>query len=426
LTWDGRRWAEDETGAVVRMVKETQAAFYRQADEQVAALGGDAGRKAEREEAVLALKHAVKWEDAHRIANCVEMVKSEPGVPALPADLDRDPFAFNVSNGTLDLRTGRLRPHRREDLITKLAPVAFDPDAACPLWQKFLNRIMDGNADLITYLRRVVGYGLTGDVSEQVLWFFHGAGANGKSTFLLTVLALLGDYAMQAVAELLMAKVSESHPTERADLFGRRFVATIETEEGKRLAEALMKQLTGGDRIRARRMRKDFFEFSPTHKIVLAANHKPVIRGTDRGVWRRIKLVPFTVTIPDAEKDKDLPEKLKAELPGILAWAVRGCLDWQKFGLGEPEEVRAATDAYRAEQDTIAAFIGECLFVHPSAKAKAAALFDEYVKWSGDRLMTQTEFGKRFSARGFERKKGASGWFYHGVGISAGQGGDGL
>ena len=197
------------------------------------------------------LHHGLKWEDARAIARCLELAKSEPGVPLLPEELDRDPFLLNVLNGTLDLRNGHLRPHRREDLLTKLAPVSYCLRATCPLWLKFLDRIMDGNQALITYLQRVVGYGLTGDVSEQCLWFFHGAGANGKSTFLTTLLAMLGDYGMQAVSDLLMVKSHESHPTERADLLGKRFVATIETEEAKRMAEALMKQMTGGDKVRA-------------------------------------------------------------------------------------------------------------------------------------------------------------------------------
>jgi putative DNA primase/helicase len=264
-----------------------------------------------------------------------------------------------------------------------------------------------------------VGHGLTGDVSEQALWFFYGTGANGKSTFLATILALLGDYAMQAVSDLLMVKHHESHPTERADLFGKRFVATIETEEGKRIAEALMKQMTGGDKVRARKCFKDFFEFDATHKIVLAANHKPTIKGTDHANWRRIKLVPFTVTIPDEEKDKELPQKLKNELPGILAWAVRGCLDWQKYGLGEPEEIKAATDKYRVEQDSVEGFIKECCAIHPEFRVKASTLFGAYETWSGDKLMTLRAFGDRLREKRFESKRGHGGaYFWHGIALS--------
>src|SRR5262249_26561535 len=267
---------------------------------------------------------------------------------------------------------------------------------------RFLDRVMDGNASLMDYLQRVAGYCLTGDVSEQCMWFLYGTGCNGKSTFVGTIRDLMGDYGAQLVAELLMVKTHEAHPTERADLFGKRFVATIETEEGKRLAEALMKQLTGGDNIRARRMRQDFFEFTPTHKLWLVANHKPVIRGTDHAVWRRIKMIPFSVTIPDEEKDPGLPNKLKAELPGILAWAGQGCLAWQRNGLGEPDEVRQATADYQAEQDTLAGFMAECCRFNPQFQIRASALYDAYVTWSGDKLTSSIAFGRRLREKGYE------------------------
>jgi P4 family phage/plasmid primase-like protien len=418
LVWDGRRWAEDQTAEVVRRVKETQGSLYRWAAEEIVRLDRieDKAERAKRAATLNAvLAHALKWEDARAISRCLELAKSESGVPAVPGDMDKNPWLLNVQNGTLDLRTGQLRPHRREDLITRLAPVVYDPMARCPLWERSLGRWMDDNGDLTIYLQRVVGYGLTGDVSEQSLWFLHGDGSNGKSTFLMTLLAMLGDYAMQAVADLLMVKHHESHPTERADLFGKRFVATIETEEGRRMAEALMKQLTGGDKVRARKMRKDFFEFEPTHKIVLAANHKPQVRGADHAVWRRIKLVPFTVTIPPEEKDKALPGKLRAELPGILAWAVRGCLDWQRYGLAEPNEVRQATRSYQREQDVICTFVSECCNLRTEAKVKVSALFEAYGKWSGDKFTTQPAFNERMRAMGFEAKRSATGYLWHGL-----------
>ncbi len=227
IVWDRQRWAEDQTGEAVRRVKETQGSLFKWAEtklKELAEQGGDEDEDDERKAKIKQLRsllaHLLKWEDTRAISRCLESARSEPGVPVLPEDLDRDPFALNVLNGTIDLRTGQLRPHRREDLLTKLAPVAYDPDATCPLWDRSLNRWTDGNKDLIGYLQRVTGYGLTADVSEQSLWFFHGSGANGKSTFLGTVLAMLGDYGMQAVSDLLMVKHHESHPPERADLFG--------------------------------------------------------------------------------------------------------------------------------------------------------------------------------------------------------------
>jgi putative DNA primase/helicase len=424
LEWDGRRWAQDQVGGAVRRVKDTQAAFYREVAEQVRQLGDvgdDRTKRARLEDLTARLKHALRWEDAKRIAACLELARSE--VPVLPAQLDADPMLLNVLNGTIDLRTGELRGHRLEDRLTKLAPVEYDPGRGCPLWLRFLERIMGGNVALIDYLQRVVGYALTGDVSEQALWFFHGGGANGKSTFLATVLALLGDYGMQAVSDLLMAKRHEAHSTERADLFGKRFVATIETEEGKRLAEALMKQMTGGDRVRARKLYQDFFEFEPTHKIFLAANHRPAVLGADHAVWRRIKLVPFAVTIPEAEKDPHLGEKLQAELPGILRWAVDGCLGWQRGGLREPKEVREATEAYQAEQDLVAGFLGACCFVNAQARVKVSALYDAYAEWSGDKVMSQRSFNDRLKSRGHTNKRGHGGaYFWHGIGLAGGAG----
>jgi putative DNA primase/helicase len=419
--FDGKRWAEDDTGAALRLVKETQAGLYQWTAECIGKLGDvgdDEARKEELAALTKVLKHCLKWEDARRINACLQLATSEPGIPVLPPELDRDPWVLNVLNGTIELRTGKLREHRREDLITKLAPVTFDPHALCPLWMKSLRRWMDNSEELVTYLQRAIGYSLSGDVGEQCLFFLHGSGANGKSTLLGTLKAMLGGYGYQAVPELLMAKNTEAHPTERADLFGRRFVCTIETDEGKWIAEALMKQLTGGDPVTARKMRQDFFEFDMHAKIFLAANHKPQVKGTDYAVWRRIKLVPFVVTIPDSEKDKNLLAKLKTEWPGILAWAVRGCLDWQREGLAEPDEVRDATNQYRAEQDSIQGFLDECCFVHDTVKARSSILFDAYQKWSGDKVMTPPTFRKRLKEKGYDSKKGAQGYaFFLGVGL---------
>jgi P4 family phage/plasmid primase-like protien len=412
LVWDGARWAEDNTGEVVRRVKDVAREFFL----EISAKMEKETDAEQRTKLLKVLKHAIKWHDARTISRCLDMARSEHGVPVLPADLDRDPWLLNVANGTLDLRTSTLRPHNRNDLLTKITRIDFDEKATCPLWLKFLERILGGNRDLVDYLQRVIGYTLTGDVREQCLWFFHGGGANGKSTFLLMIKELLGDYGMQAVSDLLMVKNHEAHPTERADLVGKRFVATIETEEGKRMAEAFVKQLTGGESVRARKMRQDFFEFLPTHKIFLAANHKPIVRGSDLGAWRRIKLIPFTVTIPDGEKDKTLLDKLKGELPGILAWAVRGCLEWQRFGLEEPKEVQAAIQEYRAEQDAVQQFLDECCILEKSAKTIVSALFKAFQVWSGDKHMTRPEFGKRLQEKGFEAVKGSQG-YHRWVGI---------
>ncbi len=280
----------------------------------------------------------------------------------------------------------------------------FDAEATCPLWLQFLDRIFASNASLIQFVQRVCGICLTGDASEQILLVYHGVGANGKSVLLNTQLAMMGlDYAMQAPPDLLMAKSQDSHPTERADLFGKRLVCSIETEDGRRLAESLVKSLTGGDRIRARRMHEDFWEFTPSHKLILACNHRPVIRGTDYGIWRRIRLIPFNVVIPAEEQDKNLAAKLAAELQGILAWAVQGCMDWQRHGLSEPAEVVDATASYRVEQDALAEFISQRCTLDPDTYDRACRLFAAYSSWIGDKSITQRRFGKAMTERGFER-----------------------
>jgi putative DNA primase/helicase len=426
FVWDDRRWREDDTAEVVRRIKETQAHLCAQclAEMQDLIRQGGEGPSKRLAELNALLKHSLKWEATRIIGYCEQSMQSEPGVPILPQQLDADLFLFNVVNGTLDLRSGQLRPHRREDLISKLARVHYVPGAECPLWRKFLDRILGQDKDLIEYVQRVVGHTLTGDVSEQSLWFLFGSGANGKSTFLSLLLALFGDYGLQAVSELLMQRANETHPTERADLLGKRLAATIETDEGKRLAESLLKQLTGGDAVRARRMRQDFFQFDPTHKLFLAANHRPKVRGTDLAIWRRIKLIPFTVTITEEEKDRHLLRKLKGELSGVLNWALEGCLAWQRSGLSEPEVVRQATDQYRAESDALGAFIAECCTVHPEVRVQSSTLFEAYRNWSGDREMNANDFASHMEAKGYKRRRGHGGWvFWHGIGLP-GEGGD--
>ncbi len=392
LCWDGTRWKIDDQGAVDQLGKKTIMAIHATA----AATPDDALR--------MALgKFATASESAARRAAMLKLAQSEPGIPILPAELDKNPWLLNCINGTLDLKTGELRAHDRADLISKLCPTLYDKAVKCPIWLRFIADITAGDIALQTYLQKAVGCSLTGDVREHVLFFLFGIGANGKSTFINNVQDTLGpDYAMKAPPDLLMVKTNESHPTERFDLFGKRFVACIEAADGKRLAESLVKEMTGGDKIRARRMREDFSEFPPTHKIWLAANHKPVIRGTDVGIWRRIKLIPFTVVIPPERQDKVLPEKLKAEFSGILNWAIQGCQLWQSAGLAEPDVVSAATGQYRQQQDVFARFLDECCIVESTVRARAGDLLAAYRKWSGDDRMSQRRLGEMLTDRGFD------------------------
>ncbi|MDY0168497.1 MAG: phage/plasmid primase, P4 family [Thermoguttaceae bacterium] len=406
LSWDGRRWRIDDAGAVEAMAKDTARGVLAEA----AAEHDDTRRKA-------LVSFARSAESAVRRAAMLRLARSETGVPVLPAELDRDPWLLTAENGTIDLRTGTLRDHSPCDNITKLAPVEFHPEADAPTWLDFRAGIFGGCSAIDQFVQRLAGYCLTGIVRDQVLPIFWGTGANGKSTLINALLAMLGeDYGMKAVAELLMARRDNEHPTERADLHGKRLVAAVETGEGRRLAESVVKELTGGDRIRARRMREDYWEFTASHKIILATNHKPEVRGTDHAIWRRLRLVPFTVCIPDVEQDKALPEKLHAELPGIFAWAVQGCLAWQRHGLGEPEEVRAATAAYRSDQDTLGRFLAECCMVDASCRVRASDLLAEYQNWSSDVRMTQRRFGTAMTERGFTRVR-SSGIWYEGIGL---------
>jgi len=405
--WTGKQWGHDEGGAVVRMAKKTVKAIFHEAAE--------ATSKEAIEEVA---KWALKSQGDARITAMIHLAQSE--VPISPTEFDQNPWLFNVANGAINLKTGKLQPHRREDFLTKMAPTSHDEKAACPLFMSFLSDIMGGNQDMMEFLQRAAGYNLTADISEQKVVMAYGGGANGKSTLITTLLRLMGDYAKQAAPDLLLAKKGETHPTELADLLGCRFVAGIEVDEGRRLAEALVKQMTGGDRMKARFMRQDFFEFDPTHKLWLAVNHKPAVRGTDHAMWRRICLVPFTVTITDDKKDKDLPAKLQAELPGILNWALAGCQAWQQGGLRPPDEVKNATNIYRDEMDILAVWLGDCCVVTPAARASAGDLYASYTEWcdrGGEQSLPQRTFGLRLAERGFEQQKSGSTRYWKRVGL---------
>ncbi len=396
LVWDGARWKVDDNGHVRRLAKDTIRTIYAEAGD---AVDDQARNKLAR--------HAMSSEAQRSIEAMIALAQSE--VPASPDELDADPWLLNAENGTVDLRTGELREHRREDLLTKIAGAEYRPDAPATAWAAFLGRVLPGE-ELRAFVQRAAGYSVTGDTSEQCLFINHGGGDNGKSTYQEALAEALGDYAMRAPTEMLMVKRGGGIPNDVARLKGSRFVAASETEEGRRLAESLVKDLTGQDTITARFMRAEFFDFKPSHKLWLSTNHKPEIRGTDHAIWRRIRLVPWSVTIPPAEKDMQLPEKLRRELAGVLAWAVRGCLDWQRGGLGESEEVRQATQDYRIEMDVLAAFMDECCLVAPGVQAKFSDLYAEYGRWcevSGEKAEKKRAFGMLLKERGFEPDNGA-------------------
>ena len=353
--------------------------------------------------------HARKCESQHRRRSMIDLAKSEPGIGIVPDDLDADPWAFNCLNGTLDLRTGELRDHDPADLITKRAPVVYKPDAEASRFDKFLREIFDSDDDLIGFMQRFFGLCLTGDISEQVLPICYGEGANGKSTLLETVSAVLGDYACDAAPDLLTVKRHSEHPTQLADLFGRRLVIASETEESRRLRVQLVKRLTGDRTVKARLMRQDYFEFPRTFKVVMVTNNKPVIRETSHAIWRRIRLVPFNVIIADEDQDKDLPRKLWAERAGILRWLVRGCLAWQQDGtLGSAPEIETATRQYRDEQDMLGPFLEDRCTTGPDVWVSRSAIWTAYTEWakaSGERYpLDRVGFYERIRARGIQEK----------------------
>jgi len=409
LHWDSARWAADDTGRVHQLAKRTVAAMYAEAA---------ADEDNERRKALA--KHAAKSEGEARINAIVSLARSEPTIPVRPQELDADPWLFNLANGTLDLKTGTLRPHRRRDLITKIAACDYDASAGCPAWEAFMDRILGGNADLVAFLRRAAGYVLTGDTSEHALFVLYGSGANGKSTFMNVLLHLLGDYGQKAAADLFMARRRDQHPTGIADLQGARLVAGAETEDGQLLAEGLMKDLTGGDRVRARHLYTKNFEFVPAFKLFLATNHRPVVRDPSHAMWRRIRLVPFTITIPPGEQDKHLFERLRDESPGILAWAVRGCLEWQAQGLGTAPDVEAATAQYRAESDTLGEFLDECCTVAPDARVAKDHLFKRYTEWAEanrESRLSKRGFGGQLVGRGITEGRSNTVRWWQGIGL---------
>ena len=386
LVWDRRRWWPDENESVIRLAKQTLQDMY-QATLRIPDL--DLRKRV--------IAHLLRSEAEKRLRSMISLAKSEPAIAVTAKDLDRDPMLLNCQNGTINLATGVLQAHRREDLITKLVPVEYLPEAKSPVFEAFLSRAMANNGDLIRYLQRAIGYALTASIVEEAIFFLFGPGANGKTTFLEAIRKILGDYAGQVPIETLMKKQSDAGiPNDIAMLNGWRFVTSSETEEGHKLASSKIKYLTSNAPIQARFLHREFFRFLPSHKIFMDTNHKPEVRGDDDGIWRRIKTIPFTVTVPRAERDPELGEKLARELPGILAWAVRGCLDWHEQGLAEPKDVSLATSAYRGEMDTGAIFLLECCELGLGFQEPTRDLYRAYLGWcdeTGEQPISTKAFG---------------------------------
>lgn len=346
---------------------------------------------------------------AKTIAAVEKLAKSDRRLAATVEQWDEDIFQLGTPNGTVELQTGELRAPDPSDYITRLTAVSPAPiGTQCPLWLAFLTKVMDGNLDMVDYLQRVAGYALTGSTQEHCLWFAYGTGRNGKGVFINTLTKILGDYSAVASVETFVDTKNPQHSTDLAMLRGARLVTAQETEEGRRWAEAKIKGLTGGDPITARFMRQDFFTYDPNFKILIAGNHKPGLRAVDEAMKARMRFVPFKVTIAEDERDAELAEKLKAEWPAILRWAIEGCLEWQEGGLRTPLLVREATDEYMAEEDAFLIWLEEWCVREKGAHETNEALFKSWKSWAdaaGEMAGSQKRFSQTMQAHGFSSGK---------------------
>lgn len=409
--WTGTRWAVDTRNDVTNLAKVT-----------VRGLRIPDTAYGQKEKLKAWFDYLARSQNAGGIAALLRLASSEPGVAMDEPDFDRDPWRLNCANVTVDLRTGRTYDPRPTDYITHQIPVAYDPEAPCPRWNAFLHRVLGGDADLVRFVRLAVGYSLTGVTDEQCVFFLYGTGRNGKSTFIETLQALFGSYSVKLPMETFLVRKNEGVNWNLADLFGRRLAVASEIEQGRRLAEAVVKDLSGSDTISAQRKHQDPFQFVPETKLWMYGNHKPILVGAEEGIKRRIKLIPFTQTIPPAEVDRQLGRKLRDELPGILAQAVRDCLQWQAQGLDAPLAVTDATAAYFSEMDILAPFLTSTCVLDPNARVAHKELYAAYGQWAEENNirmpLTGPQFTKALNERGLFSKAGAGNVVtWHGIGL---------
>ncbi|MGM2787488.1 phage/plasmid primase, P4 family [Bacillus cereus group sp. Bce018] len=403
LIWNGKNWHEDSKRQIEAITAKTLRAIY-----------GEAKATEDKYQSKLLHDWAKKCERRSIRINSILDVR--PMVSVKKKELDAHNFLFNCDNGVIDLKTGELLPHDRDLLLTKISPIKYDRNAECPNWKAFLESIFKTPAgepdhELINYLQKAIGYSLTGVTKEQVMFFLFGNGRNGKSTFINIIQDLLGDYGRQTNSDTFLKKRNDSGiNNDVARLDGARFVSAVESEEGQQLSEALVKQITGGEKMSARFLRQEYFEFTPEFKVFFTTNHKPIVKGSDEGIWRRIMLIPFTVTIPKDKIDYNLPDKLAKEMPGILRWAVEGCMKWQAEGLRAPEAVKVANAEYREDMDILGPFIDENCVLHSNAKVEAKVLYENYTKWcyqNNELDLKNRAFYRQLEVRGYKKEKGA-------------------
>ncbi len=403
LIYDGRRWCHDRADEVQRYAVRT-----------LRALQAAAARLEDKERVRALTLHALRSEQGRRPDFMLERARSAQEVRNLivPAEqLDANPDLLNVANGTVDLRTGKLRPHDPADLITKISPIPIDPECPTPIWDNFIKTVSADDPALVEFKRTLYGYAATGNTSEQMLFIAHGNGANGKTTELETIAEALGDYAATAAFDTFAGRTGQTQRFGLAHLQGARFVRASEGDDGARLSEGLVKLATGGEKIPAEFKGKDQFFFQPQFTPFLITNHLPIIQGNDDGIWRRVQDVPYRVTIPPEKQDKNLRAKLAAELPGILAWIVRGASDWYREGLKIPDAITQANEAYRTEMDHLGRFLGEVTTTKAGASIRSSDLYAAYGKWCAIEDLvpvTQVKFSKELKGRGFKPKRGST------------------
>ncbi len=388
LTWDGKRWLDDNSTLVLRLGKKYAESLW--------GIHAKLSRtKVSRDQLEKLRTFCRRTNERRRILDFIALATADERVVSSPDELNKNPTLLNCQNGTLNLETGKLSPHNPADRITQLAGVAYDENADCPEWLKTLDLIFDGDEQLVTYLQRLCGYMLSGLTGAHIMPIAYGHGSNGKSTVTGVLTELLGDYCGIVEADLILPKKQNAHPNEKKQLFQKRFCPITEADEGSSLAEAKVKALTGGDDINTRGCFEDFWTFKPTHKFWMSTNHKPRIKGTDKGIWRRIRLIPFTVDIESkVTKRDDMHKWLVAnEGPGILAWAARGFRDYRELGFAEPDAVKQATNEYRNDEDEIGRWLSEHCIEDANAVERASRLFEAYKNSGG--TQTQSAFGKR-------------------------------
>lgn len=410
--YNSMRWSVDNLGVILRMADKcveamkAEAKLYLQADEES---GGNMAKAFEKH-----MKSSRSNKSKKAMLNEIEH-----HLPILPIQMDRYKMALNTPSGIINLKNGDVKAHNPEYYFTKITSVDCAEAADCPRWLAFLDDIFAGDKDLIRYIQKAVGYSLTGSTAEQCAFFLYGTGRNGKSTFIDVIRDVFGDYAANIQPETIMVKSSQSNAinSDIARLKGARLVTSVEPNEGVRLNEGLLKQLTGDDTVTARKLYSEEFEFKPEFKLWMATNHKPIIRGTDTGIWRRIHMIPFDVQIPEDKVDKNLTHKLKAEMTGIFKWCIDGCLMWQREGLQMPAAVLKSVREYRREMDVISAFIEDKCTLEGTVQA--STLYAAYVSWAdsnNEYCMSNTKFSTEIAKR-FEKIKGRNYNYFTGISI---------